>query len=76
MSGFVDFAHGIKHQVGRGTQNGALGGSRAVDKFVHAGIILKTILENVDDRFVAEERDALGVGNGASGAEQQSVSVA
>ena len=63
-------------RVGCGAQNGALGGSRTVNKFVLAGIILEAVLEDVDDRFVAEERAALGVGDVASVEKEQSVGIA
>src|SRR5579859_3123800 len=74
--GFVDFAHGVEHQIGRGAQNGAMSRSLALDKFVNARIILEAVLENVDDRFIPEERAALGVGDVAGIEKKQSVGIA
>src|SRR5205085_11614997 len=60
---FVDFAHGIKHQIGCRAQHRALRRGGAVNKFVDAFVSVDAALQNKDDGFVAKQSAAFGMRN-------------
>ena len=72
---FVEFTHGIEHQVSGRSQHGALQGSCAVNKFVDAVAALHA-LQDVDDGFVSEQIATFGVRDFAGIEKQQRVGFA
>src|SRR5258708_3075472 len=54
-SAFVEFAHGIEHEIRGIAQHGVLRRSAPIDKLVNAGPASVNRLDDVHDGFVAEQ---------------------
>ena len=75
-NGFVEFAHGIEHEIGGGAQHGALRRWRRRIQICRRPSRRDAALDNVDDGFVAEERAAFGVSDFAGIEEKDRVGFA